>query len=189
MVSKNINFFDVLADERKPVVNKKAMSGYVVLVLVVVINVGIMGAFLMSNRSFVRDIDEVKAFLDSAYVAKAVTLQKELGKNIEIAQNDIETYNKFILGDVRANGFNSQMYMKIVDVKPENLSILSFSFENDIFVLNCITQNGNTAADFTKALELTGDYEYVTYKGFNESVDGVNFPITCKIKAVGGEDE
>ena len=99
-------------------------------------------------------------------------------------QKDLDTIkklNQYVGGIV---SFETSMYDDISMVKPQTVTIKSFSYFDNTIQIDCTTQNNNPPADYTKALEKTGLFQYVTYKGFTTSEDGIVFPIMCKLKAV-----
>ncbi len=187
----DINLWAMLNERPRNRVNKGKMVAYLSIAFVVLANVLVYGYFYISKIAKTNGINDMNNFLNSPEVMSVLERDAELSKNIEAAKKDIVLYDAMGTYVNSRTGYTTDVYQVFLSVKPVDVFISSFSFNADKIEINCYTLGEDPSADYAKALEGTGIFEYVSYSGFSSrGTDGVGvtFPISCKLKAVSAND-
>lgn len=184
MYKNHINMFAAIQLERKGGVLQFKKLGVGILGIIIGINLITMVVAFSHSMINIKKIKDLNEFLSQPEVLQTIKNEEAISSKNSNYQKDLDTFkklNQYVGGIV---SFETTMYDDISMVKPQTVTIKSFSYFDNTIQIDCTTQNNNPPADYTKALEQTGLFQYVTYKGFTTSENGIVFPIICKLKAV-----
>lgn len=182
-MKRDINLFYAYEIENKKPLNKGKIIALGALAAVVLLNAVVIGVLFITNYMKSQQIEELNTFFSTPVVIEKQLKFAEVERKISVAEHDIKLIQSLKLSLANTPSFKTNMYHIIYSVKPNNVDFVAFSYENSRINISCTTSDNLPPADFTKALESTGAFSSVIYRGFSEgSENTVVFPIECTLK-------
>lgn len=190
--SKNpVNFFN--KGTKKPAEgdaekdNSTTLIVAVIIIISILVNVGVSFAIYSSTDATARSLTTLQAdytMQQQNLSNLAERLTDGSGTEIIVLERNIATYalmQDYVEDDL---GFTSQIYNDVLSVKTNDITIASMTYNIGTITVDCKTQNNDKPSEYIHALEQTGFYESVSYKGFIKvgETGEVLFPVTCVLK-------
>lgn len=181
MSTGEINFFQVLEQESRRKVNKGARTVRLVFLLTILVQL-IFFAILIGVRQREQGrVASLQDFMTSPEVLQLVT--EDAGHRSRIIADERALLQ---IADLQSKidaemGFSTDIFATVESVRPPNVTLLSFSYQAGVLNIVCNTENDNPPADYAKALEGTGRFSDIDYRGFSQGDGKVSFAITCTL--------
>ncbi len=176
--SQEINFFTARGNGKVAKSSKSLNVPLLVALVVLLVNIIVVFGVMSIDMQTANLVEQREFELNSGETRQQLEQYGSLRKDFVGLVKSNSAFDS-LSKELESQGeFNRDILERTVSSAPNEVSVLSFSYDSNTYNFICTGVTEQQAADYVETLTEMDIYDTVGYFGFSESDDGVSFTVT-----------